>query len=277
MNTSQAADSRSRRTAPARRMPRALLLALPLVLLLTLLLVFLLFPQLLSQHSSTAATLAKPGTEQQVVVLLHGLGRLPGSMSRMAKQLEQEGYAVCNIKYPSRQHTINDLTDNFVVPAIRACVSETDSPPRFVTHSLGGIIVRQLAQAHPDIPIGRVVMLSPPNQGSELVDKLGNWYLFKLINGPAGTQLGTATDSVPNSLGPVTFELGVITGNGSTNPIYSKMIPGADDGKVAVTKARQDGMQDFLVLPYAHTFIAHKDEVIQQALHFLNNGEFRKP
>lgn len=110
----------------------------------------------------------------QRVVVLHGLARSADSMSRMASALEKSGYHVCNVSYPSRKH------------------------------SLGSIIVRQLAKSETDLHIGRVVMLSPPNHGSEVVDKLGNLSLFELINGPAGLQLATRHGSVPQSLGPAT-------------------------------------------------------------------------
>ncbi|HBX60062.1 MAG TPA: alpha/beta hydrolase, partial [Methylophaga sp.] len=104
---------------------------------------------------------------------------------------------VCNIDYPSRKHRIENLTSEFVVPEIQQCFGDVLTPLHFVTHSLGGIIVRQLAVEHQQIKIGRVVMLSPPNQGSEVVDKLGTWGLFEWINGPAGKQLGTTEDAIP--------------------------------------------------------------------------------
>ena len=227
-------------------------------------------------QGTAAAEEAGPAATEQTVVLLHGLGRSRRSMGRPARRLEAAGYEVCNIGYPSRRHDIAKLVDEHVLPAIEECVSESTAPLHFVTHSLGGIVVRQLAASHPDIPIGRVVMLSPPNQGSELVDYMGGWWLFKLINGPAGGQLGTAADSLPNRLGPVDFELGVITGDDSVF-YFSRLIPGDDDGKVAVARAKQAGMADFLVLPHSHSFIMRQEDVIQQTLYFLANGAFAAP
>ncbi|HAD32153.1 MAG TPA: alpha/beta hydrolase, partial [Methylophaga sp.] len=185
------------------------------------------------------------------------------------------GYKVCNIDYPSRKHRIENLTSEFVVPEIQQCFGDVLTPLHFVTHSLGGIIVRQLAVEHQQIKIGRVVMLSPPNQGSEVVDKLGTWGLFEWINGPAGKQLGTTEDAIPNQLGPATFELGIITGNRSINLILSTLIPGPDDGKVSIKNARLDGMQDFLVVEQTHPFIMANDTVQSQTLHFLQNGTFQ--
>ncbi len=209
------------------------------------------------------------------VVLLHGLARTAGSMDSMEKNLSKAGFRVCNIDYPSRKHRIEKLTSEFIVPDIQKCFGDALTPVHFVTHSLGGIIVRQLAAEHQQIKIGRVVMLSPPNQGSEVVDKLGTWGLFEWINGPAGKQLGTTEEAVPNQLGPATFELGIITGNRSINLILSTLIPGPDDGKVSIKNAQLDGMQDFLVVGQTHPFIMANDTVQSQTLHFLQNGHFQ--
>ena len=117
-------------------------------------------------------------------------------------------------------------------------------------------------------------MLSPPNSGSEIVDLLRDNALFGLTLGPAGKELGTDSSSVPRSLGPVDFELGVIAGNSSINPIFSEVIPGLDDGAVSVESANTPGMADFIVLPYSHTFIMLSREVIEQVVYFLENGVF---
>lgn len=209
------------------------------------------------------------------VVLLHGLARTADSMNSMEKQLSKAGYRVCNIDYPSRKHRIEQLTHNFVIPEIQKCFADPLISIHFVTHSLGGIIVRQIAAENKQINIGRVVMLSPPNQGSEVVDKLGTWGLFEWINGPSGKQLGTTENALPRQLGPATFELGVITGNRSINLILSTLIPGPDDGKVSIENSKLDGMQDFLVVEQAHPFIMGNALVQSQTIHFLKNGYFQ--
>ncbi len=133
-------------------------------------------------------------SNRQTVVVLHGLARTSASMKSMVRALEKAGYDVCNISYPSREHAIDVLTTQFVAPAVRACLANKADKAHFVTHSMGGVIVRQLVKSASDIRIGRVVMLSPPNHGSEVVDKLGQLALFQAINGPAGLQLATRED-----------------------------------------------------------------------------------
>jgi len=213
-------------------------------------------------------------TTNGLVVLLHGLARSADSMSKMAAALQVQGYRVCNVDYPSREHSIGVLAEEFVAPAIAKCFPDTHEPINFVTHSLGGIIVRQLAASGELRNVGRVVMLSPPNHGSEVVDKLANWPLFDWLNGPAGKDLGTQMQATPSRLGPARFELGIVTGARSINPFLSMMIPGNDDGKVAVDHAKLDGMTDFIVLRCSHPFIMKSDRAIEQTVYFLQHGLF---
>jgi hypothetical protein len=119
-------------------------------------------------------------------------------------------------------------------------------------------------------------MLSPPNQGTEIVDRLGGHPIFRMATGPSAQQLGTGSESITSTLGPVDFELGVITGDKSLNPIGSIMIPGEDDGTVAVESAKVEGMRDFLVVSTTHTFIVKNAGVIEQALYFIRNGNFKR-
>jgi triacylglycerol lipase len=195
-------------------------------------------------------------------------------MSSLADALIKAGYDVCNIAYPSRKHAIAAIAEKFVAPSIRECFPDASLPVNFVTHSLGGIVVRQLAYAGLIENFGRVVMLSPPSQGSEVVDKLGKLRLFEMINGPAGNELGTGPDALPAQLGPAPFEHGIIAGTRSINLFLSLMIPGIDDGKVSVKRTKSEGMKDFLTVQAAHPFIMKNAEVIEQTIHFLRHGEF---
>lgn len=206
------------------------------------------------------------------VVLLHGLARTPASMQPMAEALRAEGYRVCNLGYPSRHYPVGVLAREHVAPQIARCFPGHSGPVHFVTHSMGGILVRQLA-ADGRVRIGRVVMLGPPNQGSEVVDALGDTALFRALNGPAGAQLGAAAPlPLADARG---FELGVIAGSRSINWGLSLLIPGEDDGKVAVARTRLAGMRDFRVIACSHPFLPRDREAIAETLHFLRHGSFR--
>ena len=210
----------------------------------------------------------------ECVILLHGLARTQGSMEKIAEHLRKENYQVVNLGYPSRHHAIEKLADMAIKPALKEC--QEHSKINFVTHSLGGILVRQYLSRYEINDLHRVVMLGPPNQGSEVVDKMADVPGFHLINGDAGLQLGTQENSVPITLGPAEFDLGVVAGTSSINLILSLIIPGQDDGKVSVERTKLDGMNDHVVMDVTHSFMMRNKHVIQQTLHYLKHGHFVK-
>ena len=213
------------------------------------------------------------GAERDVVVLLHGLGRTTGSMQPMARMLEARGYEVVVVDYPTRREPIERLALD-VDAALEDCCLGRDRTVHFVTHSLGGIVLRYYLNARPLDNLGRVVMLAPPNGGSELVDVLRHLPVLGRHPGPARGALGTRAEDAPRRLGPATFDVGVIAGSRSYLPFTSPLLPGADDGVVAVSSARLDGMTDFLVVPRTHSFIMRGDEVLRQTALFLDRGSF---
>ena len=146
----------------------------------------------------------------------------------------------------------------------------------FVTHSLGGVMVRAYLAQHPMPQLGRVVMLAPPNHGSEYVDVAGDWRLFAGLLGPTAAQLGTAPTSLPNRLPGADFEVGVIAGTGNVNPLGAMLIDGTDDGTVSVASTRLAGMRDFIEVPVSHTFIMRNREVARQTIEFLRSGHFAR-
>jgi triacylglycerol lipase len=219
-----------------------------------------------------------PGTSavaSECVVLLHGLARTAMSMNKMERELIAAGYLTANIDYPSREYTVEELAELALPEGIDACRSrEGVATIHFVTHSLGGILLRQYLQDH-DLPeLGRVVMLGPPNQGSAAVDELGEVPGFDWLNGPAGQQLGKGENSVPLKLGPATFELGVIAGNRTIDPITSAVLENPDDGRVSVEDTKLDGMADFVVVEHSHAFMMRMRRTIELTKAFLSKGRF---
>jgi len=208
------------------------------------------------------------------VILLHGLCRTERSMRPMEVALRGAGYEVLNVDYPSRTATAEELAGSVVPAALANPQLKGCARVHFVTHSMGGILVRAYFASHKEPRLGRVVMLGPPNQGSEVVDSFGDWWLFRKLNGPAGGGLGTGVEEGPSRLGAVRFELGVIAGDRSINWINSLLIPGPDDGKVSVERTHVAGERQHLVMHVSHPFLMSDKAVIARGLSFLKTGAF---
>ena len=221
-------------------------------------------------EGSPPAATAAPAS----VVLLHGLGRSAASMRPLARQLAAAGYQVWNEGYPSRSAKVEVLAERYVGAALSACRERGAGRVHFVTHSLGGILVRQYLHAHAVSEVGRIVMLSPPNAGSEVAERLRGCAPVRWILGPAAAQLGTGADSLPRRLGAAPAECGIITGSVSLDPWFRMWLPSPHDGKVSVESARLAGMRDFVVVPAAHALIMRHGDVITEVLHFLAHGQF---
>lgn len=235
---------------------------------------------LLSACSRLGLTVQYPTPEKaqdECVILLHGMGRTLRSMDSMQEYLTTAGYHTVSLGYPSTKKTIEDIAADYFPPALAQCQAFEPSSIHFVSHSLGGIILRTVFKEQKPEKMGRVVMLSPPNKGSVAADNLKDWWLYKWLNGPAGQQLTTDKDSLPNRLGPVDYPVGVITGDRYFFFDFwlSSLIPGIDDGKVSVKSARLAGMSDFLVVHETHPFIMDAEYVHEETLYFLQNGTFK--
>ncbi len=215
-------------------------------------------------------------TRRECVILLHGMGRTRNSMKRIEKSLVKDSYTVWNESYPSTSENIEKLSIEHIEKGLAFCNEIKAEMIHFVTHSLGGIMVRYYLQDHKIENLGKIVMLSPPNKGSEVADFLKDVYAYKLVMGPAGQQLGTDSSSLPGSMKAIDAHVGIITGNRSFDPWFSPLIPGEDDGKVSVESAKLEEMSDFLVVESSHAFIMGNTSVIDQTKFFLKHGKFKK-
>ncbi len=225
--------------------------------------------------STTPRTKLVTSTESaDCVVLLHGLNRSYRAMTKMAIGLQEAGFTTANVDYPSQAASVEELAPMAVNEGLEKCREANAVRIHFVTHSIGGILLRYAHNESPIPELGRVVMLAPPNQGSEIVDVTRNWPTFKLFSGDAGAQLGTDENSIPSKLGPVDFDLGVVAGTGTINPFFSAILPLPNDGKVSVESTKVAGMNDFLIVGNSHHYIVSSDIVIENTKAFLQAGKF---
>lgn len=216
--------------------------------------------------------LAPMARAEACVVLLHGLARSATSMWLLEKRLQEEGFFTVNESYPSTTTPLSELFDT--VPRLSVAKCKDRRPIHFVTHSMGGVIMRGHLARHQIDGLGRLVLLAPPNKGSELVDTMKQIPGFDWVNGPAGLALSADIDSIPNTISDAEAEYGVIAGNLSLNPLYSSLIPGDDDGKVSVESTKFAAMTDHITLYVSHTFIMNSTDVTEQVIAFLCTGQF---
>ena len=207
------------------------------------------------------------------VVLLHGLARVSNSMGELEAKLTRADFFVANINYLSRKHHIDFLAHDAVSRGIQKCLEVKSKRIHFVTHSLGGILVRYFFEERNLQNLGRVVMLGPPNQGSELVDRLKSVPGFSLL-GPTGMRLGTDADSILRELGPVSYEVGVIAGTRNITPFGFFFLDRPNDSVVTVESTKVQGMSDHISLPVTHTLMMRNNKVIDHSINFLRFGHF---
>jgi hypothetical protein len=213
--------------------------------------------------------------QQDIIVFLHGLGRCRLSMTCLATRFHRRGYRTLNIGYPSRRYPIRKLTD-IVHHTLERRIPSGIRTVHAVTHSLGSILWRQLLKNGPPFTPGRVVMLAPPNQGSELADHFCDHAWFRSYAGPAGCELGTGTEAIPARLGPVSSPTGIIAGHTSWS-LFDRWLPGDHDGRVLRDNTSVAGMTDWIQIPYGHSFIMYRKTVFYLTLSFLRTGHFLPP
>jgi pimeloyl-ACP methyl ester carboxylesterase len=212
------------------------------------------------------------------VVLLHGLGRTSGSMRLLAWRLERAGFRTATLRYASMRSPVEAIADG-LVPRIKQFASSVSGQLHFVTHSLGGLVVRAFLHRNRPDSLGRVVMLAPPNGGSEWADALERLRLAPYVLGPARAHLVTQRrQGVMASLGSVDYPLGILAGNRPIDRLIAPfLIREPHDGKVSVSSTRLAGMADHIVLPVGHPMMPFHPAVAAQVLAFLKDGSFSRP
>jgi hypothetical protein len=194
--------------------------------------------------------------------LLHGLGRTRRSLARLDRGLVEAGFTTARLDYPStrkpiQEHaaTVAELLDHLPTPRKLS----------FASHSLGGLIVRQLLDYDSTwrASIERIVMVAPPNQGASLAASLDKGNVMRGILGPSFGQIaeGFAT-TLPVPEVPVAIFAGDVAG-----------VPG--DGLVSVEETRLEGAIEHHIVPAIHTFLMNHPAVIRGAISFLTRAPDR--
>ena len=211
------------------------------------------------------------------VILLHGLGRDQKIMQPMAMKLQQTGYQTHNFSYASTQYPVEALAEK-IYQKILMVQEQSNAPLHFVLHSLSSLIIRYLLQHYDVVNLGRVVMIAPPNHGSEVADLFKNFKFYQKLYGPAGQELVTGPKGIAARLPAADYELGIIAGDRCViqDSLFSWFLfKGANDGKVSVVSTRLDGMKQHIILPVSHPMMPCKKVVIEQVAAFIKSGQFQ--
>ena len=217
---------------------------------------------------------------EHVVIVLHGLSGTRGFMHGMAHYLEKQGgFTVLNFGYASTMASIQELAVGLesVVRNLEG-VHEVS----FVCHSMGNILVRHLLyrlqyyENPPPVLFRRMVMISPPNQGAELADTIGQRHIFQLALGEAVDQFAPSKQwpAMRQQLATPWFEFGIIAGGRGNDHGYLPQIPGDDDGLLSIETHHLDGSAAFVQVGGMHQLMPRYKATKQATLQFLNTGHF---
>ncbi|GAA0211549.1 alpha/beta fold hydrolase [Kangiella japonica] len=211
--------------------------------------------------------------EKEAVILIHGMGRSSRSMKSLERYLKTKGYLTYNQSYPSTVSQVERSSIHYINSAL-ANIPHSISKIHFVTHSLGGILVRYYLSKHSIRKLGRIVMLAPPNQGSDVAEKYRAHFWYKWTTGVPGQQLHKTDNELLEKLKPISTEVGIIAGTSSSDPWFNHVFKSEHDGKVSVENTKLPEMKDMITVNHGHTFIMNKRKVKQYILNFLTSGNF---
>jgi hypothetical protein len=202
------------------------------------------------------------------VVLLHGALRSAIGLAPTAAYLRRRGLRARAFDYPTRRGTLDDhaaALDGFV----RGWLGE--EPPHaigFLTHSMGGLVVRAYLGGVRRLGAQqRVVMLSPPNQGSALAERNRGGRLFRWLYGDAADELVPARALRLPAL-PPSADVLVLAGGRGDGRGWNPWLPGDDDGVVAFAEMGLPGVAPQLV-GGVHAMLQWRAQVLERAVAFL--------
>jgi triacylglycerol esterase/lipase EstA (alpha/beta hydrolase family) len=212
--------------------------------------------------------------KKETVVLLHGLIRTGKSMKKLEGRLQEAGYDTINVTYPSTKRSMEGLADYLHKKYLVNEFAANANKLHFVTHSMGGLVTRKYLDKYKPNNLGRVVMIAPPNGGSEVADKLSDIEIFRKIYGPAALELTTEFQKAAND--NIYYDLGIIAGTKKGPFVISGnfIIEGKNDGRVSVESTKIKGMKDHVEIKAPHPMMVNNKNTYKHIVSFLKNGNF---
>jgi len=218
-------------------------------------------------------------SNKEIVILIHGLRGDSEDMEVIEEHLKEHNFETINFTYPSKDHKIQNLAEDFLKPEIIKQLKKHPDQIHFVTHSMGGIVLRSYFENHfteIDSLLGKVVMIAPPNRGSDVSEFFKKTMLYQKRYGISGQQIGYDIEKQVGIPDSVCYHPGIIAGTDTQFPYFSKFIEGADDGKISTERTKLKGMEEFIEMHFPHDTIMKQKKVAEQVLHFICMGKFRK-
>lgn len=197
------------------------------------------------------------------VLLVHGLWMRPASLALLGRRLRGDGFVPETIGYS----TVRGGPAQAIPDLVRAA---EQGPCHVVAHSLGGLVTLTALEAHPHLPVRRVVCLGSPLCGSAAAEGVARLPLV-------GRTLGRSRDLLRAGCKPWcgAAEVGMVAG---TLPLglgqFLGRFQGESDGTVAVAETRLDGLADHLVVRTSHTGLVLSPNVARDIAAFLRDGRF---
>jgi len=209
------------------------------------------------------------------VIVLHGLGEGRDSMKPLVAHLRTTMNAtVLTFGYASTKAAIADHGRALAAVVTGLPTAESIS---FVGHSLGNLVVRSwMAQAREAelARVNRMVMLGPPNQGSDLAKMAAKVWVLAALSDGAARDLVVDWHKVAPTLPAPQCPFGIVAGGKGDGAGYSMLLDGDDDAVVRVDETRLDGADDFLLVPVHHAAMMKHPAVQQAVSSFLTTGRF---
>ena len=201
------------------------------------------------------------------VILVHGIWMVGLELWPLARRLRHCGYEPVFFSYRSLRRSPAHNAERLA----RFVRRQQAEKIHLVGHSLGGLVILQALNDHPELVTGRIVLLGSPVQGSAVAGRLHRYPVSRWLVGRS-TEKGLLGDG-PRWQGPQ--DLGVIAG---TLPLGIGRVvgglPGGSDGTVAVAETVLEGAQDTLTLHTTHMGLVYSLPVATAVCRFLEQGRF---
>lgn len=214
---------------------------------------------------------ARSRSPRETVVLIHGIWMHGVVLGVMAKHLRSRGFRAKELSYDFLRQSPAENADDLA----REIQALDGDRFHIVAHSLGGIVTMHLMERHPELSIGKLVLLGSPVRGSDVARRIHATPLLRPLLGrsvEAGL-LGGA----PGWSGE--HPLGIINGSGSGG-LPGLIFPPSgqtgeqNDGVVAASETLADAATDSVTVPRSHSTMLFSEQCADLAARFIRTGRF---